>query len=146
MPKLFSLQGALRRIVYVSLYEALAIVIVTIVLLLVTAEGTISSSGLAASSSAIAVAWNLVFNWLFEQWERRQRVRGRSPFRRLAHAVGFEGGLLIWLVPFFAWWLGVSLWQALVMDVGFLLFFFCYTYLYAWGFDWLFGLPAAAAE
>ena len=93
-------------------------------------------------SSAIAVVWNLVFNWFFERWELRQPVRGRSAARRVAHAIGFEGGLLLWLVPFIAWWLGVSLWQALLLDVGLLVFFLIYTFVFTWVFDRLFGLPA----
>ena len=83
-----------------------------------------------------------MFNMLFERWERRQPTRGRSAARRVAHAIGFEGGLLLFLVPFFAWWLGVSLWQALVLDIGFLLFFLVYNFVFAWAFDRLFGLPA----
>lgn len=141
---LFSFQGPWRRVCYVTLYELLAIAFVTAVLM-VAGEAATSAGGLAAGSSAIAVAWNLVFNALFEHWEARQRVRGRSPARRVAHAIGFEGGLLLWLVPFFAWWLGVSLWQALLMDLGLLLFFLVYTYVFTWMFDRLFGLPAAAA-
>lgn len=141
---LFSLQGTRRRVLYVGLYELLAIAIVTVVLLVFTGEGPGSAGGLAVGSSAIAIGWNLVFNALFEAWERRQPVRGRGVARRVAHAIGFEGGLLLWLVPFFAWWLGVSLWQALLMDLGLLVFFLVYTYVFTWMFDRLFGLPASA--
>ncbi len=141
---LFSLQGTRRRVLYVGLYELLAIAIVTVVLLVFTGEGPGSAGGLAVGSSAIAIGWNLVFNALFEAWERRQPVRGRGVARRVAHAIGFEGGLLLWLVPFFAWWLGVSLWQALLMDLGLLVFFLGYTYVFTWMFDRLFGLPASA--
>ncbi len=65
--------------------------------------------------------------------------------RRVAHAIGFEGGLALIMVPFMAWWMGITLWQALVLDVGLLLFFLVYTFVFAWVFDRLFGLPAAAA-
>lgn len=143
---LFSLQGTRRRVLYVGLYELLAIAIVTVVLLVFTGEGPGSAGGLAVGSSAIAIGWNLVFNALFEAWERRQPVRGRGVARRVAHAIGFEGGLLLWLVPFFAWWLGVSLWQALLMDLGLLVFFLVYTYVFTWMFDRLFGLPASAGH
>jgi uncharacterized membrane protein len=27
------------------------------------------------------------------------------------HAIGFEGGLVVMLVPLFAWWLGIGLWE-----------------------------------
>jgi uncharacterized membrane protein len=42
---------------------------------------------------------------LFERWAR-QAVRGRSLRRRVAHAIGFEGGSVFTLVPLFAWWFG----------------------------------------
>ena len=82
---------------------------------------------------------------MFERWESRQAVRGRSLRRRVAHAIGFEGGLAAILVPVFAWWLGIGVWQALMMDIGLLLYFLAYTFFFNWGFDRVFGLPASAA-
>lgn len=143
-PLIFSLQGLRRRVIYVALFEGVAIAVVTLALMAFTGESPSSAGGLAVASSAIAISWNMVFNAWFERWERKQTVRGRSAARRIAHAIGFEGGLLFWLVPFFAWWLGVSLWTALVMDVGLLVFFLVYTFLFTWAFDRLFGLPASA--
>ena len=64
--------------------------------------------------------------------------------RRVAHAIGFEGGLVFTLVPLFAWWFGVSLWHAFVMDLGLIVFFLGYTFVFNWVFDHLFGLPASA--
>ena len=145
VPLLFALRGPRRRVIYVTLYELIAIAVVTVALALFTDTGWGSSGGLAVGSSAIAVLWNLVFNHFFERWEARQPVRGRSAVRRVAHAIGFEGGLLLWLVPFIAWWLGVSLWQALLLDIGLLVFFLVYTFVFTWAFDRLFGLPASAA-
>lgn len=144
-PLIASLQGLWRRVIYVSLYEGVAIAVVTLVLMLGGRQSLGAAGGLAVGSSIIAVIWNLVFNVLFEHWESRQAVRGRSAARRVAHAIGFEGGLALWLVPFVAWWLGVSLWQALLLDIGLLVFFLIYTFVFTWAFDRLFGLPAAAA-
>ena len=81
---------------------------------------------------AVAVVWNVVFNTLFERWEARQAVRGRSLRRRVAHAIGFEGGLVFTLVPLFAWWFDISLWEALLMDLGLIVFFLCYTFVFSW--------------
>ena len=143
-PRLVPLQGVLRRVVYVALYEGLAIAFVTIAF--VAGDQSLGSArGGAGGSSLIAGLWDLVFNAAFERWESRQRVRGRSRARRLAHAIGFEGGLALWLVPFMAWWLEVGLWQALLLDLGLLLFFLAYTFVFTWVFDRLFGLPRAAA-
>ena len=138
------LQGVKRRVIYVTLYELIAIGAATVGLALLTGQGAGHSSVVAVAASAIAIVWNIVFNWAFERWEARQPVRGRSPRRRLAHAIGFEGGLALLLVPFIAWWLGVSLWQALVADFALLLFFLGYTFGFTWLFDRLFGLPASA--
>ncbi|KRD21796.1 hypothetical protein ASE39_05165 [Acidovorax sp. Root267] len=143
-PTLFSLQGLKRRLIYVSLYELIAIAAATAGLALLSGQGAGHSSVVAVAASVIAIVWNIVFNWAFERWEARQPVRGRSVARRVAHAIGFEGGLVFTLVPLFAWWFGISLWHAFVMDLGLIVFFLCYTFVFNWVFDHLFGLPASA--
>ncbi|MFT4241929.1 MAG: PACE efflux transporter [Acidovorax sp.] len=137
------LQGAKRRVLFVSLYELIAI-IVSSLLFMAVGQGAGASGAMAVVASAIAIVWNVTFNHLFEQWEARQSVKGRSMLRRLAHAVGFEAGIALTLIPLMAWWFGVSLWQATVMEAGLMVFFFFYTYLFNWGFDRVFGLPASA--
>jgi uncharacterized membrane protein len=140
------MQGPKRRIVYVALYEGIAIVVASAALAALSGQGLGHASGVAVAASAIAIVWNLVFNHLFERWEARQAVRGRGLGRRIAHAIGFEGGLVAFLVPLMAWWFDVSLWQALVMDLGLVVFFLVYTFAFNWGFDRVFGLPASARE
>ena len=138
------LQGPWRRVLYVTLYELIAIAVATAGLAQLSGQGAGHSSVVAVAASAIAVLWNVVFNWAFERWESRQRVRGRSVARRVAHAIGFEGGLVFTLVPLFAWWFKVSLWEAFVMDLALIVFFLCYTFVFNWAFDRVFGLPASA--
>ncbi len=138
------MQGIKRKLVYVSLYELIAIIITSISLSLLSNQGVGHASVAAVVSSAIAIAWNLVFNSLFERWEARQAKRGRNLLRRIAHAVGFEGGLVAMLVPLFAWWLHISLWEALMLDLGLLAFFLAYTFVFNLIFDRIFGLPASA--
>jgi len=138
------LQGIWRRVVYISLYEVLAIALAGFGLMLMSGESLLASGALATATSAVAVVWNLVFNSLFERWEARQTVKGRSVKRRVAHAVVFETGLVLMLVPLIAWWLGIGLWQALVMDLALVVFFLVYTFAFNWAFDAFFGLPASA--
>ena len=140
------LQGVKRRVIYVTLYELIAIAAATLGLALLTGQGAGHSSVVAVAASAIAIVWNIVFNWAFERWEARQSVKGRSVCRRIAHAIGFEGGLVFILVPLFAWWFQVTLWQALVMDLGLVVFFLCYTFVFNWVFDAVFGLPLSAQQ
>lgn len=140
----FQLQGVRRKVVYVGLYELIAIVIASTALA-AGADASLARAGvIAVASSAIAVGWNLVYNTLFERWEARQPVRGRSIRRRVVHAIGFELGFLVMLVPLFAWWFGIGLRHALALEIGLALFFLAYTFAFNWAFDKIFGLPAAA--
>jgi uncharacterized membrane protein len=137
------LQGAKRRVVFVVLYELIAIAVSSL-LFMAIGQGAGASGAMAVAASVIAIVWNVSFNTLFEKWEARQRVKGRSVLRRVVHAVGFEGGLALVLIPLMAWWFGVGLWEATLMEAGLLLFFLVYTYVFNWSFDRVFGLPASA--
>ncbi len=135
---------ATRRVVQACLYESIAIAVVTPVLALAFAHPPGSAFVLSAVMSTIALAWNYVFNSVFERWESRQAVKGRSLARRVVHGVGFEGGLALILLPLMAWWLEVSLLAAFMADMGLLAFFFVYTVVFTWAFDKVFGLPDSA--
>ena len=138
------MQGAKRRVVYVGLYELFAIVLSAMLLEWMSNAGITESLGLAIAASAVAIIWNLIFNSLFERWESNRQQQGRNLAVRILHAIGFEGGLLVFLIPLVAWWYNVSFWQALVMDLGLLIFFLIYTFVFTWVFDRVFGLPTSA--
>ena len=129
-----------------SFYEIVAIAAVGPALSFAFDKPPTSTFGLAVVLSTIALSWNYAFNWLFERWEARQTVRGRSFARRLAHAAGFEGGLVFILVPVMSHWLDISPAAALVANLGLLVFFFLYAIAFTWAFDRVFGLPASAVE
>ncbi len=129
--------------IYVALYEGIAIVAASLMFMAI-GQSAGHSGGMAVAASTLAIIWNVTFNTLFEKWEATQPVKGRSIGRRIAHALGFEGGLAVMLIPLMAWWFGVGLWEATVMEAGLLLFFLCYTYVFNWSFDRVFGLPASA--
>ena len=134
-----------RRIFQALLYEAIAIAVVGPLLSLVFDKPPTSTLGLAVVLSTIALTWNYLFNWLFERWESRAGMRGRSFARRLAHGVGFEGGLTVILVPVMSLWLEVSWQAAFAANLGLLAFFFVYAVAFTWAFDRVFGLPASAS-
>ncbi|AKX59827.1 PACE efflux transporter [Thiopseudomonas alkaliphila] len=137
------MQGLKRKLVYVSLFETIAIVLTTLLLMLLGHDSA-HSGAVSVVISVIAVVWNLIWNYSFEAWERRQTVKGRSIRRRLVHAVGFESGLALMTIPLLAWWLSIGVFEALALDIGLLLFFLLYTFVFNWGFDRIFGLPESA--
>jgi uncharacterized membrane protein len=133
-----------RRVVQAVLYEVGAIAFVGPVLAFAFGKPASSTFLLAVILSSIALCWNYVFNALFERWESRQVVKGRSFARRLAHGTGFEGGLTILLVPVMAFWLEATFLAAFLANLGLLAFFFVYAIGYTWAFDKIFGLPQSA--
>ena len=94
---------------------------------------------MAKTTPTVATAWNYLFNLGFDHllnW-RRGDVRKTLPLR-VVHAVLFEATLLVLLLPLFAWWLGVSLAAALVMEISFAAFYMFYAFVFPWGYDILF--------
>ena len=47
----------------------------------------------------------------------------------------FEIGLLLVVVPLAAWWLGIGLWEAFLLDIAIALFFLPYTFIFNWSYD-----------
>lgn len=91
--------------------------------------------------SLIAVAWNMAYNLLFERWEACQAQLARTVWRRVLHAVGFQLTLMLYLIPLIAWWMAITLWQAVQLDFALMVVIPGYTFLFNWTFDALFGAP-----
>lgn len=93
-------------------------------------------------SATIATLWNVVYNFVFDVTYKRLTGKTlKTLVVRIIHSIFFEIGLLIVLMPFIAWYLGVSLWQALVMDLFFVAFYLVYAFAFNWAYDKLFPLP-----
>lgn len=142
----FAMTPRTRRVLQAILYETFAIAFVGPVFSILFDKPPASTLALAFVLSSIALAWNYVFNALFERWESRQTVRGRSLKRRVLHGMGFEGGLVLILVPVMALWLDITPLDAFLANLGLLVFFFVYAIVFTWAFDRVFGLPASAAR
>ncbi|HIE0193218.1 TPA: PACE efflux transporter [Serratia marcescens] len=138
------MQGVKRKLVYVTAYEIIGMAISALGLALLSGHAPSSTGPLAVVITTIAVSWNFIYNYLFEWWESRLVSRTRTLKRRILHAVGFQLTLVVYLIPLIAWWMGITLWQALLLDMALIVIIPCYTFLFNWAFDKLFGLPASA--
>ncbi|MCC4107502.1 PACE efflux transporter [Serratia ureilytica] len=138
------MQGVKRKLVYVTAYEIIGMAISALGLALLSGHAPSSTGPLAVVITTIAVSWNFIYNYLFEWWESRQVSRTRTLKRRILHAVGFQLTLVVYLIPLIAWWMGITLWQALLLDMALIVIIPCYTFVFNWAFDKLFGLPASA--
>jgi len=130
------------RIRHVISFEIIGLALVTPLGALAFDQPMLDIGVLSAIIAVVATAWNLVYNYLFDlALTRALGTTAKGGLMRIGHAILFEVGLLAVLMPFIAVYLGISLWQALMMDISFALFYMAYAYVFNWGYDRLFPLP-----
>ncbi|MBL3698733.1 PACE efflux transporter [Leucobacter luti] len=142
--RFFQARPVLRRVTFVAGYEGLSVLFTVFVLSALLGHSGGESTLTAILVSTTATAWNYVWNTIFEALERRSGATGRGARARALHAIGYEGGVLLFTIPLVALMLHVSLLEALVIESGLLVFFLVFTLGYTWAFDRVFGLPASA--
>ena len=138
---LITLSPLKRRIVYVIIFEIIAIIASTYVLMLLSDSDAAESLPVAVMVSLAAVIWNFIYNTAFEAWERRKHVTKRTFWIRSIHALGFEGGLVLICLPLYMIWYDVGVIKAFTMEAALLLFLLVYTFIFTLIFDKIFTLP-----
>lgn len=99
----------------------------------------------AIIAATIATLWNYIYNLIFDRAMKRLKGSVHKTFlERILHALLFETGLLLVTLPLLAFYLGIGLWQALVLDVAFVVFYLIYAFVFNWAYDQVFPLPEAA--
>lgn len=137
------MRGTKDRIRHALLFEAIALAIVIPMASAVFGMSLADSGFVTAVSAVVATSWNYVYNLLFDRAMLRLAGDVRKTVGlRVAHSVLFEAGLLVVLLPFFAWYLGISILQAFLMDISFSAFFLVYAFVFNWAYDVIFPLPA----
>ncbi|MGI4720799.1 MAG: PACE efflux transporter [Janthinobacterium lividum] len=97
-------------------------------------------------SATIATLWNFVFNLGFDR--ALLRLRGsvhKTMAMRVAHTLLFEAGLVVMLIPMIAWYLGISLWAALLMDIAIVIYYLVYGFLFNIAYDHVFPVARGSA-
>ena len=143
---LYTLSPLKRRIVYVTVFEILAVLFSTAILMQLSGNDATHSLPLAVMVSVAAVLWNFIYNSVFEYIEKRWQIHERTFIIRAFHALGFEGGLILICLPLYMLWFGVGLWTAFVMEAALLVFFLVYTFIFTLIFDKIFTLPQQVGE
>ncbi|AMP15853.1 multidrug/biocide efflux PACE transporter [Collimonas pratensis] len=123
-----------ERVTHALIFEALAVALTAPVLSWVMKMPMAHAGALTLMISLVAMSWNMIFNAMFDRVERRWRIV-RTMAVRAVHALMFEAGLVAIVVPLVAWWLEMSLLDALILDIGLLMFFLPYTFLFNLGYD-----------
>ncbi|WP_323764934.1 PACE efflux transporter [Marinovum sp.] len=136
------MRSPLDRLRHALSFEIIALIIVVPLGALIFGFPMQDIGVVGVVSATLATLWNLVYNYGFDLiLKRRSGTTQKTPRQRVLHAVLFEAGLLLVLLPFIAWYLGISLWTAFVMDISFAGFYLVYALAFNWLYDWLFPLP-----
>ena len=115
-------------------FEGLALLICTPLLVWITGRPALEMGAVTLGISLLALSWNVVFNSLFDRLKTRLQL-ANGGWTRVLHALLFEGGLIVLAVPLIAALMKISLLEAFILDIGVLLFFLPYTYVYHRGYD-----------
>lgn len=123
-----------ERVFHMVLFEALALVLLTVFAVIFTDENALAMGGLAITLSLIAMVWNYAYNLLFDNLFPGDRL-ARTKRLRLAHGAVFELGMILLSFPVIMWFLELDLMTVLIMDLGFVTFFFVYAIVFNWSYD-----------
>lgn len=97
---------------------------------------------IGVGSATVATLWNFLYNLGFDHAMLRFIGHTRKSLAlRVLHALLFEGGLLVLLLPPMAWYLGMGLWQTFVMDLAIVVFYVVYAFLFNLAYDRVFPIP-----
>ncbi|MGS0742533.1 multidrug/biocide efflux PACE transporter [Glaciimonas sp. GG7] len=123
-----------ERCLHALSFEALAVVLSAPILSWLMGVSMAKAGLLTLMISLIAMVWNVIFNTFFDRLERRFKIV-RTVRVRVMHALSFELGLIAIVIPLAAWGLDMSLIDAFFLDIGLVLFFLPYTFLFNLGYD-----------
>ncbi|MEF3089334.1 Na(+)-translocating NADH-quinone reductase subunit E [Enterobacter sp. 10-1] len=129
-------KSLMERIIHAVSFEGLATLILAPTAAWLMQRSVVEMGGLSVLLATLAMVWNLIYNAAFDRIWPVSRVTRNLKVRAL-HAIGFESGFIIIGVTAVALLLGVSLMQAFMLEIGFMLFFLPYTMLFNWAWDTL---------
>lgn len=142
-----SMRSFSDRVRHAVLFELIGIAIFTPAAAWLFNQPVAHMGVIGVVSATVATVWNLLFNLGFDH--ALVRVTGRvaktMPIR-VAHAMLFETGLIVLLIPFVAWYLGISLWAALMMDISIVAFYLVYAFAFNIAYDRVFPVRELGAR
>ncbi|MGY6230884.1 PACE efflux transporter [Enterobacter asburiae] len=125
-----------ERVFHAVIFEVTANVIIALSLAWLMNVSVLQSGSLSVISALTATVWNFIFNKLFDSLQKKHQIQ-RTFLVRAIHAVGFETGLIISLIPVAMVMLNLTLTEAFFVEIGLVLFFLPYTMLFNWLYDYL---------
>ncbi|MFC5080350.1 Bacterial Transmembrane Pair family protein [Vibrio thalassae] len=127
------------------LFELLLLLIAAPICMFVFGANVKTAAFTAFSLSLIAMVWNYIYNYVF--YRALMHLRGttkKTPTQRIYHALLFEIGLLVATIPMLAWSLNLTLIDAILADLGFVVVALFYAYFFNLVYDAVFPIADTA--
>ncbi|MBS1204896.1 MAG: hypothetical protein H6R25_1795 [Proteobacteria bacterium] len=125
-----------ERILHAVLFEVVANFSIAFLLAWIMNVSVLQSGLLSVISAFTATVWSFIFNKCFDGIQKRYKFCRNFVVRSL-HAIMFEAGLIIILVPAAMFTLNLPVQEAFWTEVGLVFFFLPYTLIFNWVYDYL---------
>lgn len=125
------------RLRYALMFELLLVTIIGISLSFLFGRSVTDTGMMAIILSGIALLVNLTYNYIYDRVDVHfgRIPTERTIVMRVIHAIGFEFILAVISLPILMWWLGLTIWQALLLDLGMMGAIVVYTFLFSLSYD-----------
>lgn len=141
------MRSTLDRIRHALAFEIIGLAIITPLGALAFGLALADMGVIGAAAATLATVWTYIYNLGFDHALMALRGDTAKSLRlRIAHALLFELGLLVILVPPIAWYLDIGLVEALVMDAALALFYVVYAFVFNLAYDTVFPVPRPALQ
>lgn len=129
------------RVRHAVLFELIGLAMFTPMAAIVFNQPIAHMGVIGVVGATVATLWNFIYNLGFDRALMRLRGKVQKTISiRIVHAVIFEAGLVIILIPFIAWYLQITLVEALVMDIAVVTFYLVYAFVFNIVYDWVFPI------
>lgn len=136
------------RLRYVIVFEIFLIAILAPLGAFILNKAIVDVGILSIILSIKAMILGYFYNVYFDQIDARA---GRTPtkrsfFGRIVHAAGFEFTLVLTSIPLVMWWLELTLFKAVLMDIVVSSIVVLYTFMFTYCYDWFFPVAQYDSE
>lgn len=138
--KMSNIRSWRERATQTLAYEIGGLAFITPLFAVATNYGLAESMALNIALSLMFLIWTFFHNWTFDLVEQRfgaGPASDRSHRLRVLHALSLEITSAFVTLPMIMWMVGLTFWEALLVDIGLSVACAIYTYLFFLAFDWI---------
>jgi uncharacterized membrane protein len=142
------IRGKWDRMRFTFMFEVLLILLIAPVIAWALDKSVLDTGLLSILLATKAMILNYAYNYGFDLMDVSYgRIPTQRSFKwRVIHALGFEVVLTITSLPIIIWWLGLSIYSALLMDLTVVSFVILYTIVFTRIYDEVFPVIQFRAQ